>query len=61
MYIIISPSLGTPGDEFIPTQGAGINALLDGGHIGIKSDTAASKPAKTNTQTKAPDAPSIEE
>tara|TARA_R110000868_G_scaffold146250_1_gene367031 strand:+ start:227 stop:409 length:183 start_codon:yes stop_codon:yes gene_type:complete len=60
MYIIVSPSLGKPGDEFIPDENLNVHPLLDGGHIEIKSDKAATKSAKTNT-TKAPDAPSIEE
>jgi hypothetical protein len=29
MYTIISPRLGTPGDEFIPAEGVNIDALLE--------------------------------
>jgi hypothetical protein len=44
-YTIIAENVGTPGDEFIPTEGLNIEALLDGGFI--KSDKRPTKSAKT--------------
>jgi hypothetical protein len=43
MYTIISPRLGTPGDEFIPQDGVNIDALLDGGLISTDSVKKSSK------------------
>jgi hypothetical protein len=43
MYIIISPRLGTPGDEFIPQEGVNIDALLNGGLISTDSVKKSSK------------------
>jgi hypothetical protein len=49
MYTIISPRLGTPGDEFIPQEGANIDALLDGGLI---STDIAKKSSKVKSEPK---------
>ena len=43
MYIIISPRLGNPGDQFIPTEGTNIAALLEGGLISTDSVKKSSK------------------
>ena len=43
MYTIISPRLGTPGDEYIPENGVNIDALLDGGLISTDSVKKSSK------------------
>jgi hypothetical protein len=43
MYTIISPRLGTPGDEYIPKNGVNIDALLDGGLISTDSVKKSSK------------------
>jgi len=42
-YKIVSPRLGTPGDEFVPDEGVNIEALIAGGFI---EDTTNKKPAK---------------
>ena len=43
MYTIISPRLGTPGDQFIPEESVNIDALLDGGLISTDSVKKSSK------------------
>jgi hypothetical protein len=43
MYIIISPRLGTPGEQFIPTEGTNIAALLEGGLISTDTTKKSSK------------------
>jgi hypothetical protein len=43
MYTIISPRLGTPGDEFIPDENINVAALLDGGLISTDSVKKSSK------------------
>ena len=43
MYTIISPRLGTPGDEYIPENGVNIDALLNGGLISTDSVKKSSK------------------
>jgi len=45
-YKIVSPRLGTPGDEFVPSEGVNIEALIAGGFV---VDTGAKKSAKTTT------------
>jgi len=45
-YKIVSPRVGTPGDEFVPGEGVNIEALIAGGFV---VDTAAEKSAKTTT------------
>ena len=47
-YKIVSPRVGTPGDEFVPSEGVNIEALIAGGFV---VDTAAKKSAKTTTDT----------
>ena len=49
MYTIISPRLGTPGDQFIPEDGVNIDALLDGGLI---STDTAKKSSKVKSEPK---------
>jgi len=44
-YTIISETVGTPGEEYVPVEGINIEALVEGGFI--KSDKAPSKSAKT--------------
>jgi|LauGreDrversion4_2_1035121.scaffolds.fasta_scaffold135569_2 hypothetical protein len=43
MYTIISPRLGTPGEQFIPTDGTNIVALLEGGLISTDTPKKSSK------------------
>jgi hypothetical protein len=45
-YKIVSPRLGVPGDEFVPSEGVNIEALIAGGLV---VDTAVKKSAKTTT------------
>ena len=33
MYKIVSPRIGTPGDEFVPVAGVNLDALLEHGFI----------------------------
>jgi len=33
MYKIVSPRVGTPGDEFVPVAGVNLDALLEHGFI----------------------------
>jgi hypothetical protein len=42
-YKILSPRLGTPSDEFVPSDGVNIEALIAGGFI---EDITNKKPAK---------------
>ena len=49
-YTILSPRIGTPGDEYVPVEGVNVDALVAGGFI-IQSPTAAPKGAKTKTDT----------
>jgi len=48
-YFIISPRLGTPGEQFIPTDGTNIVALLEGGLI---STDTAKKSSKVKSEPK---------
>lgn len=43
-YTIISEKLGTPGAEYVPTEGTNIEALIEHGFI--KSDKPPTKSAK---------------
>jgi hypothetical protein len=43
MYTIISPRLGTPGEQFIPTDGTNLVALLEGGLISTDTPKKSSK------------------
>ena len=49
-YEIVSPRIGTPGNEYEPSEGVNIDALIAGGFI-IQSPTKAPKGAKTKTDT----------
>lgn len=45
-YKILNPRLGTPGDEWVPTPGVNIDALVNGGFIiEIASPTTQQEPA----------------
>ena len=43
-YKIISNKIGTPGDEYVPTEGTNIEALIEHGFI--ESDKPPTKSAK---------------
>ena len=45
-YKIVSPRVGTPGEEFVPGEGVNIEALIAGGFV---VDTSTKKSAKTTT------------
>ena len=49
-YIVVSNRVGTPGEEFVPTEGTNIQALLWGGFI---TEVSTPKPKKTSTVKKA--------
>ena len=49
-FTILSPRIGTPGDEYVAADGVNVDALLAGGFI-IQSPTKAPKGAKTKTDT----------
>lgn len=51
-YTIVSDLVGEPGTEFVPDEGINIDALLLYGFI--KSDTKASKSAKTESTEEQP-------
>jgi hypothetical protein len=48
MYTIVSPRVGTPGEEYTPTEGTNVEALLQGGFIvkTVKPKPTASKDDK---------------
>lgn len=46
MIKIVSPRIGTPGDEFVPPEFCNLQALLDYGFV---VDTATKKSAKTTS------------
>ena len=46
MLKIVSPRVGTRGDEFVPGEGVNIEALIAGGFV---VDTGPKKSAKTTT------------
>ena len=48
MYKIVSPRVGTPGDEYTPTAGVNIEALLAGGFIIEVAKPKTSKPKSDN-------------
>jgi hypothetical protein len=48
MYTIVSPRVGTPGDEYTPADGVSIDALLQGGFI---IETAKPKASKSDKVT----------
>jgi len=50
-YIVVSPKVGTPGDEYTPAEGINVAALLSGGFI-VESTTIkvkSAKPKSSNT------------
>ena len=49
-YTILSPRVGTPGDEYVPLEGVNIDALVAGGFI-EQSTVKVLKGAKTKTDT----------
>jgi len=49
-YEIVSPRIGTPGDEYKPSEGVNVEALVAGGFI-EQSTVKAPKGAKTKTDT----------
>ena len=51
-YVIQSIKLGVIGDEFQPSPGINVEALLDGGFIAIQESTDSNK--KTPTIKKTP-------
>lgn len=42
-YVIQSDKIGTVGDEFIPTDGTNVDALLEGGFISTATETKSPK------------------
>jgi hypothetical protein len=46
MYTIVSPRVGTPGEEYTPTDGVNIDALIQGGFIVETSKPKAPKSDK---------------
>jgi hypothetical protein len=42
-YIIQSQRVGTPGEEYVPVEGADIQWMLDGGFISTTEDESSSK------------------
>jgi hypothetical protein len=48
MYTIVSPRVGTPGDEYTPAKGTNVEALLANGFIvkTVKPKPASSKDDK---------------
>ena len=42
-YVIESDKIGTVGDEFIPTEGINVDALLEGGFISTAGETKSHK------------------
>jgi hypothetical protein len=46
MYKIVSPRIGTPGDEFVPVAGVNLDALIAGGFI-----IEVGKPKKPKQET----------
>ena len=42
-YIIQSDKIGTVGEEFIPTDGTNVDALLEGGFISTAVETKSPK------------------
>jgi hypothetical protein len=48
MYQIVSPRVGTPGDEFVPVAGVNLDALIAGGFIIEVSKPKTVKPKGDN-------------
>jgi hypothetical protein len=51
MYKIVSPRVGTPGDEFVPMPGVNIEALLEHGFIIEVEKPKTAKPKGDNITT----------
>ena len=48
MYQIVSPRVGTPGEEFVPVAGVNLDALIAGGFIIEVSKPKTAKPKGDN-------------
>jgi hypothetical protein len=48
MYKIVSPRVGTPGDEFVPVAGVNLDALISNGFIIEVSKPKTAKPKGDN-------------
>ena len=48
MYKIVSPRVGTPGEEFVPVAGVNIEALIAGGFIIETEKPKTAKPKGDN-------------
>jgi hypothetical protein len=48
MFKIISPRIGTPGDEFVPVAGVNLDALIEHGFIIEVGKTKTAKPKGDN-------------
>lgn len=48
-YKIVSPRVGAPGDEYTPTDGINVDALIEGGFI--VETTKKNKPLKDSSDT----------
>lgn len=51
MLKIVSPRVGTPGDEFVPGEGVNIEALIAGGFV-VDTDVKKSAKPITNDESK---------
>jgi hypothetical protein len=51
MYKIVSPRVGTPGDEFVPVAGVNLDALLANGFIIEVAKPKTPKPKGDNITT----------
>ena len=54
-YRIISPRVGVPGEEYVPSDDTNVDALIAGGFIESTGKTS-SKSARTTSETTVPDA-----
>jgi hypothetical protein len=51
MFKIVSPRLGTPGDEFTPNEGTNLDALIEHGFIIEVGKPKTEKPKGDNITT----------
>jgi hypothetical protein len=51
MFKIVSPRIGTPGDEFTPDEGTNLDALIDHGFIIEVGKPKTEKPKGDNITT----------
>jgi hypothetical protein len=51
MYKIVSPRVGTPGDEFVPVAGVNLDALIANGFIIEVGKPKTEKPKGDNITT----------